>query len=216
MDQRRSSPAHNAHFGWGNLIGAGLGGAAAGAATFGAALLTPLGNAIVTGLAAIAGALFVQLFTPQRLSVALAIVVCFLGAGATVLWLREEPPPGVAALRGGCEPFTVYAQDRWRPRGTAVRMSPLPESKKIDAFSGNSLVTVDGWVRTKPAYPHNPEPFDNEYWFHLADDSGWVSFAGVRADSTPFDKTGLSQNGGRAAPLPPECSGVVVFRNGEQ
>jgi hypothetical protein len=94
-------------------------------------------------------------------------------------------------------------------------MAPLPSSPKINAYSGNSLVTVDGWVRTQPPYPHNPAPFDTDHWFHLADDSGWVAFAGVRADSTPFDRTGLDPNGGRPAPLDPDCSGVVRYRSHE-
>ncbi len=195
-------------------MAAAIGGCVAGAATFGGALLTPFGNAIVTVLATAFGALVVNLFRSPR--AAIGALACALGAGATINFTREEPPPGVAASTGGCQPFTVFAPDRWRPRGAAVRGAPLPKSPKIAAFSGNALVTVDGWVRTQPPYPHNPEPFNNEYWFHLADDSGWVAFAGVRADSTPFDPTGLDRNGGRAAPLDPECSGVVRYRNHEE
>ncbi len=201
---------------WVQVVAAAVGGCLAGAATFGGDLLTPMGNAIVTALATALGALVVHLFRYPRTPAAIGVLACVLGAGVAVNYTREEPPPGVAAFTGGCEPFTVFAQDRWRPRGAAVREAPLPKSPKIAAFSGNALVTVDGWVRTQPPYPHNPEPFDNEYWFHLADDSGWVAFAGVRADSTPFDPTGLDQNGGRPAPLDSECSGVVRYRNHEE
>lgn len=201
---------------WAQVLAALVGGAIAGAATFGGELLTPLGNAVVTALASAAGALAVNVLRSPRGPAVIGILACLVGAAATVTFTREEPPPGVAAFIGGCEPFTVFAQDRWRPRGAAVRMAPVPESPKIASFSGNALVAVDGWVRTRPPYPHNPAPFDNEYWFHLADDSGWVAFAGVRADSTPFDPTGLDPNGGRPAPLDGDCSGVVRYRNHDQ
>jgi hypothetical protein len=129
--------------------------------------------------------------------------------GATTSLLRDEAPPGVATLVGGCDPFTVFAQNRWTPLGTAVRDVPTPTAKKIKGFSPNELIGVDGWVRTRAPYPSNTPPWTSDVWFHLSHDSGWVSFAGVRADPTSPDPTGHDADGGRSAPTPDECSGSV-------
>ena len=73
----------------------------------------------------------------------------------------------------------------------------------------NKQFAVNGWVRTQAAYPHNSPPFDNDVWFHVADDSGWVSFAGVRADPTTPVEDPFDPEGGRPAPIDEECSGSV-------
>ncbi|MEU4454385.1 hypothetical protein AB0F44_23850 [Nocardioides sp. NPDC023903] len=40
-------------------------------------------------------------------------------------------------------------------------------------------------------------------------DGGWVSYAGARGATTPFDETRLSDQGGTPAALPPDCEGEV-------
>jgi hypothetical protein len=122
--------------------------------------------------------------------------------------MRDGAPRGIASLVGGCDPFTVHAQNRYDPVGTSVRAAPLPTARKVRGYAPNELIAVDGWVRTQPAHGTNRPPFDSDVWFHLADDSGWVSFPGVRADPTQYDPTGLAEDGGRPAPTPEECSGT--------
>src|SRR5207253_1581000 len=83
----------------------------------------------------------------------------------------------VIAFGGGCAPFQVFAQNRWLPYGAAIRPSPNPLSKQISTVDANRSIAVDGWVHGTSAYPANPTPFNGDAWFHLADRSGWVSFA---------------------------------------
>jgi hypothetical protein len=108
---------------------------------------------------------------------------------------------------GGCQPFTVFAQNRWDPRGAALRVEPSRDAQQIGNFDPNQLVVVNGWVRTRAAYPSNSPPFNNDIWFHVADGSGWVAFGAVRADPTTYDPTGFDPDGGRPAPIEPTCSG---------
>lgn len=108
----------------------------------------------------------------------------------------------------GCQPYVVYAQNRWDPRGTAVRMAPTVMSEKIFSFDYNEVITVDGWVHATVAYPTNPEPWNSDIWFHLAHRQGWVSFAGVRAVPTPYDPTGHDPEGGQPAATPSHCEGT--------
>lgn len=191
------------------LAAAVVGAVVAGAATFAQDRFTPLGNGCLTAAAALLSAVLAHLVVSGDWVT--LVVGLLLSAGLVVVAvaaLQEEAPPGVVPFVGGCEPFTVYAQNRWPPQGANVRDAPLRSANQVDGYAGNELITLDGWVRTKAAYPHNPAPFDNDVWFHLANDSGWVSFAGVRADPTPFDPTGLEDDGGRAVPLDDDCSGV--------
>lgn len=185
-------------------------GGIAGAATYTQDVFIPEGAALVSVAVAIFGFTAVEAAKQRWPSLAVAgAVVSLLLTGAAVQWFRDDAPPGVAGMEGGCEPFTVFAQNRWAPVGAAVRAQPWKSANKVGSYAGNELVTLDGWVRTAPAYPHNPPPFDSEVWFHVADDSGWVSFAGVRADSTPLDQTGLDDRGGRPVPVTERCSAVV-------
>lgn len=178
--------------------------------TYSQDLLTPLGNAVAAGAAAVISGSIAYLFFPTATR-SPAVLVMLLSVGLLAFagfQLRDEAPRGVANLVGGCDAFTVYAQNRYNPVGTAIRAVPLPTARKVASFAANELVAVDGWVRTQPAYPSNSPPFDSDVWFHLADDSGWVSFAGVRADPTSLDPTGFAEDGGRPAPLAEECSGT--------
>ena len=120
-----------------------------------------------------------------------------------------EPPAGVVGLSGGCDAFQVFAQNRWDPVGTAVRAQPNVLSKKVDSFSANASIAVDGWVHSRPAYPTNSAPWNSDAWFHLADDSGWVSFPGVRATPVAHDPSGQDPDGGTPAPTSGRCEGAT-------
>jgi hypothetical protein len=77
-------------------------------------------------------------------------------------------------------------------------------------FAANQTVLVDGYVHGRPAYPTNSPPYNSDVWFHLADGSGWVSFASVRAIPTSFDATGQNNDPQDAAPTPAACEGETV------
>ncbi len=119
------------------------------------------------------------------------------------------PSAGVIGFRGGCEPYTVYAQNRWKPYGAAVRSAPDIKAKQVSGVAPNQPVAVTGWVHAEPAYPRNPRPFDSDIWFFLADGSGWVSFPGVRAVPTFEDPTLADPDGGQPAPIPDQCQGFA-------
>jgi hypothetical protein len=70
-------------------------------------------------------------------------------------------------------------------------------------------IAVDEWVHSRPAYPTNSAPWNSDVWFHLADNSGWVSFAGVRATPVKHDPTGEDPDGGTPAPTSGRCEGSV-------
>jgi hypothetical protein len=125
-------------------------------------------------------------------------------------WVHANPAAAVSPLgfSGGCAPFELYAQNRWQPYGTAIRAAPSPTSKETGAFSPNHLVAVNGWVYGVVAYPTNVPPFNNNIWYHLADNSGWVSFAGVRAVPTAEDPSGLA-SGGPSGPISAACQGAT-------
>jgi len=141
----------------------------------------------------------------------LAVVAVLIAYGISRSPTREDgPPDGVAGLVGGCEKFPLFAQNRWDPLGASGRAEPSATGGKVRSFAPNEIVVVDGWVRSRAPYPANSPPWNSDVWFHLADDSGWVSFAGVRADPTTPDETGgFSPDGGRAAPLDEACSGSI-------
>lgn len=149
-----------------------------------------------------------------KVSIWLTLVVAVLGASSAPWWWKytplgdEGPPPGVIGFSGGCDAFQVFAQNRWNPYGTAVRAAPNVTSKKVGGFAPNESIAVDGWVHSRPAYPTNTAPWNNDVWFHLADQAGWVSFAGVRATPVSQDPTGLSKNGGPPAPTNGKCEGA--------
>jgi hypothetical protein len=115
----------------------------------------------------------------------------------------------VVGMSGGCEPFQVFAQNRWQPYGAAVREQPNVLSTQTTSFPGNMSISVNGWVHSRPAYPTNTAPWNNDVWYHLTDGAGWVAFAGVRATPVRRDPTGLSKNGGTPAPISASCEGAV-------
>jgi hypothetical protein len=113
------------------------------------------------------------------------------------------------SFSGGCGGYQLYAQNRWNPAGASIRRAPDPLSAKVGSFGPNEIVAVNGWVRAKVAYPNNPAPYDSDVWFHLADNRGWVSFAGVRAAPTDFDPTGHAKDGGIPAATTTNCEGKL-------
>jgi hypothetical protein len=122
-------------------------------------------------------------------------------------WATSGPPPGVTGFSGGCDAYQVFAQNRWDPVGTVVRASPNVTSRRVDSYPANYSITVDGWVHSRPAYPTNTAPWNSDVWFHVADNSGWVSFPGVRATPVGHDPTGLSSAGGTPAATAKRCEG---------
>lgn len=194
------------------VLCAGVAGLIAFAATSLSGAVTPIGVSILSAIATTAGALLGSAATAHehRAPLAgLALLVVLAGGAPTYMLNQRHAPVGVAELVGGCARFTVFAQNRWNPVGAAKRAKPLADSNKVGSFAPNELVAVDGWVRTQPAYPTNKNPWDSDVWFHVADGTGWVAFAAVRADPTPYDPTGFSDQGGRPVPLASGCSASV-------
>jgi hypothetical protein len=120
----------------------------------------------------------------------------------------QHPGAAVVGMSGGCTPFQVFAQGRWRPVGTAIRATPNVLSAQMGSFPANMSISVNGWVNGRPAYPTNTAPWDSGVWFHLTDGAGWVSFPGIRAIPVKFDPTGLA-TGGPPAPTSANCEGAV-------
>jgi hypothetical protein len=126
-------------------------------------------------------------------------------------WQQDHlaQPPGVVGFSGGCDAFQVYAQNRWQPYGAVVRAQPNINSKVESHLPGNFAIDVNGWVHSRPAYPTNTAPWNSDVWFHMADDSGWVSFPGVRAAPVGEDPTGQSPQGGIPVPTSATCEGSI-------
>lgn len=116
----------------------------------------------------------------------------------------------VIGFVGGCEPYLLHAQNRWSPWGAKIRAAPDSGAQRVGRLGGNELVQVDGWVHGDVPYPHNSLPWNGDIWFHLADDSGWVSFAAVRELPTSRDQTSLDPYGGEPPPMPAVCQGARV------
>lgn len=190
-----------------------LTGGLAGAATFSQPYLTPVGNALITACAAVAGAMLVYGLYPShiRRAAATVITVAVIVAGITwhALRLSDPVPQGVAGLIGGCTRFNLFAQNRYPPLGARVMETPLPAARKVGGRAGNEIVTVDGWARTRAPYPTNTAPWNSDIWFHLADQSGWVSFAGLRSEPSSPDMNGHDPYGGEPAGLDRGCEGTV-------
>lgn len=194
------------------VVAAGVAALAAGIATFAPGELPKWISATVTALAGIVGWTLGRIATHRTHRVVNAVTASVLAALAFVLVILgpREPcaPKGITCLVGGCDRYSVYAQNRYVPLGTAIRAEPRGEGTQVGSSAGNKLLPVDGWVRTAAPYPHNGPPFDSNIWFHLADDSGWVSFAGVRGEPTTPAADPFDDIGGTPAPAPKECNGT--------
>ena len=124
-------------------------------------------------------------------------------------WSASGPPEGVVGFSGGCDAFQVFAQNRWDPVGASVRAQPNINSKVMSTYSANHTISVNGWVHSRPAYPTNTAPWNSDVWYHVADDSGWISFPGVRATPVSHDPTGQAPDGGPPAPTSKKCQGAT-------
>jgi len=144
------------------------------------------------------------------------VVVTLLGfLLAIVFWLFPRSPgasfeaDGIVGLSGGCDPYRLYAQNRWLPHGASGRAAPSVTATKVRSFGPNEVVTVDGWVHSEIAYPTNSPPWNSDIWFHLDDGTGWVSFAAVRELPTDQDPTLRDPDGGPTPPAPALCQGAI-------
>jgi hypothetical protein len=145
-------------------------------------------------------------------TVDISIVVGVIFASTSPWWWKYTPRGFVnfataitpIGFSGGYAPFELYAQNRWIPHGTAIRTAPSPTSREVGSYSPNHLVDVNGWVYGVVTYPKNTPPFNSNVWYHLADNNGWVSFAGVRSQPAINDPT-LRANGGPPAPVSSLC-----------
>lgn len=164
----------------------------------------------------------------ETLRVLIAIVIALVFATGAPFWWKylfgdhgsgtpsstpssaaTTPGTSVVGFTGGCEPFRVNAQNRWQPYGARKLRAPNPLAEKIGSFAPNEVVAVDGWVHAVIAHPTNRPPWNSDIWYHLADGTGWVSFAAVRAVPTVQDPTGLAADGGPPAATPPSCEGAI-------
>lgn len=139
--------------------------------------------------------------------VALGVVVVLLG-----FWIGpDRNANGVLGITGGCEPFMVYGQNRWDPRGAKILAEPYRNAKQLGGVGPNKIVYADGWVRTEVAQPTMAgfPPWDSDVWFHLSNGEGWVSLAGVRRLPTEYDPTLHDDYGGEPAPTIKECEAAL-------
>jgi len=95
------------------------------AVTYSQDLLTPLGNAAAAGAAAVATGALTYLFSPSRARPAAGVILLLALGCLAFAWseMRDEAPRGIASFVGGCDPFTVHAQNRWDPLGAAVSLA---------------------------------------------------------------------------------------------
>ena len=116
-------------------------------------------------------------------------------------------------MSGGCAPFQVFAQNRWKPYGAAIRAQPNVLSELVGTEPGNFSLSVNGWVYSRPAYPTNTPPWNNGVWYHLTDGAGWVSlrvrvipaaaiFDALRTAPWPLNRGGLCYPGCSARIVP--------------
>jgi hypothetical protein len=160
--------------------------------------------------------LVMRLSTDAKIGLAFSLVLVVGGASSAPWWWHELPwahgdrlPPGVVGFSGGCDAFQVYAQNRWVPYGASVRAAPNIDSTFERGLPGQFAFDVNGWVHSRPAFPTNTAPWNSDVWFHMADNSGWVDFAAVRAEPVAQDPTGLSTDGGVPVPTTNNCEGSL-------
>jgi hypothetical protein len=137
------------------------------------------------------------------------VAASLIAAGIWALATKLSSDDAPRSLVGGCAAFNLHAQNQFDPVGTLIWDSPSPTSTSFRGFSPNQLITVDGWVRTRSPYPTNSAPWDSDIWFHLANDAGWVTFAGVRSVPTGPGPNGNQEPGSDPAPVDSACAGTL-------
>jgi hypothetical protein len=157
----------------------------------------------------------VTLSKESRVGIAFALIVAIGVATGPPWWFKsvglsssDTATSSIVGMSGGCAPYQIFAQGRWRPTGTAIRSQPNVLSTIEGSFSANASISVNGWVHGRPAYTTNISPWNSDVWFHLTDGAGWVSFPGVRGTPIAFDPTGLA-DGGTPAADPKGCEGAI-------
>jgi hypothetical protein len=79
----------------------------------------------------------------------------------------SRPESSIVGMSGGCSALQVFAQNRWAPLSTAIRVAPNVLSAQNGSFPGNMSIAVNGWVHSRAAYPTNPPPRNNDVWCQL-------------------------------------------------
>jgi hypothetical protein len=147
----------------------------------------------------------------------ISVVLTIVAAGSAPWWWRympwvhssDQPPPAVAGMSGGCAPFEAIAQNRYPPYGAAIRTQPNALSTKVGSYTGNAVISVNGWVYGTADYPTNPPPWNSNIWFHLTDGAGWVAYPAVRAYPMTPDPDGLNPDGGPPVATSKSCEGEI-------
>ena len=210
-----SNPTPNKHAGLGFWGAVGLVADVSAIVTL--ATQGPTALAVVTcGVALLAGIRLITARLRGALRVGLLVLLIGFAALAVVLigpdrvksW-ASPPSSDVTAMTGGCAPFQVFAQNRWQPYGARQLAGPNLQSRVIGPVAPNKTIYVNGWVHGPVAYPLNSPPWNSDIYFHLADNTGWVTFAGVRAVPTDEDPTGHSPDGGLPAAALAACEGAI-------
>jgi hypothetical protein len=83
----------------------------------------------------------------------------FKAVGLESTHSSSQRTSAVVGMSGGCMPFQVFAQGRWRPLGTAIRAAPNVLSTQVGSFPANMSISVNGWVYGRSAYPTNVAPW---------------------------------------------------------
>jgi hypothetical protein len=122
------------------------------------------------------------------------VVVIIAGTGPPWWWdyFRSSPPnnSAIVGFSGGCATHQIFAEKRGS-NGTVIRAGPNPMATQIARLPANMSIAVNGWAYGKAAPKTEGVSLpDRMIWFHLADDSGWVSFTTVHVYPTGYDPTG--------------------------
>lgn len=147
-------------------------------------------------------------FFAAKLALAsLTITACAQEASKSTSAVENET--SIVQTVGDCEPFVVYAQNRFLPPGAIGRSEPDINSDQVASFSFNQQLTAIGYVEgQEPAYPDNPESIDGSHWLIVRTMGrlAYVNDAAVREKKTEQDPTGgLSEDLGPIVDLKPEC-----------
>ncbi len=105
----------------------------------------------------------------------------------------ESQSAGSAPTEQGCEPFVIYAQNRFQPAGAAGRVEPSIDAAQTASFAANQELTAIGYIKAEtPAYPHNDPGIQGYLWYLVQSNAGlvYVNDAAVRAATTEQDPTG--------------------------
>lgn len=144
---------------------------------------------------------------------ALAVLALSACGGNEVSGERKTFTVVADDTEAGCQPFTVFAQNRFPGPdgafGASGRVYPDPSAEKVASFAANERLTAVGYIESDAAaYPDNPEVIDGDHWILVRtdEDSVWVNDAAIRAGITEPDSTGgYSDDLGPIVTLDPEC-----------